>query len=68
VESDEDSAPESISDTQNWHNWNHDLGNPNDHKDHPEAEVESDMELAMASRIRKAQRCGMSVPHQMFLD
>jgi len=30
VESNEDSAPESISDTEGWLNWNGDLDNPND--------------------------------------
>jgi len=29
VESDEDSEPESISDTEHWLNWNGDLDNPN---------------------------------------
>jgi len=28
AESDEDGAPESISATENWLNWNGDLGNP----------------------------------------
>jgi hypothetical protein len=44
VESDEDSAPESISDTDDWHNWNGDLDNPNDSEDNCAADVESDME------------------------
>jgi len=30
AKSDEDSSPESISDTENWLNWNRDLDNPND--------------------------------------
>jgi len=30
AESDEDSSPESMSDTENWLNWNGDLDNPND--------------------------------------
>jgi hypothetical protein len=30
VESDEDSTPDSISDTEDWLNWNGDLDNPND--------------------------------------
>jgi len=34
VESDEDSAPESISDTADWLNWNGDLDNPNDSECH----------------------------------
>jgi hypothetical protein len=33
VESNEDSAPESISDTDDWLNWNGDLDNPNVSKD-----------------------------------
>jgi len=33
AESDEDSAPESISDTENWLDWNGDFHNPNDTKD-----------------------------------
>jgi len=44
VESDEDSAPESISDTEDWLNWNGDLDNPNDSEDYCAADVESDME------------------------
>jgi len=45
AESDEDSSPESISDTENWLNWNGDLDNPNDSEDDWEADDESDMEL-----------------------
>jgi hypothetical protein len=45
AESDEDSSPESISDTENWLNWNGDLDNPNDSKDDWEADNESDVEL-----------------------
>jgi len=45
AESDEDSSPESISDTENWLNWNGDLDNPNDSEDDWEADNESDMEL-----------------------
>jgi hypothetical protein len=33
AESDEDSSPEIISDTENWLNWSEDLDNPNDSKD-----------------------------------
>ena len=44
VESDEDSAPESISDTEDWLNWNGDLDNPNDSEDDCAPNVESDME------------------------
>jgi hypothetical protein len=44
VESDEDSAPESISDTEDWLNWNGDLDNLNDSEDDCTPDVESDME------------------------
>ena len=44
VESDEDSAPESISDTEDWLNWNGDLHNPNDSVDDCAADFESDIE------------------------
>jgi len=44
--SDEDSSPETISDTENWLNWNGDLDNPNKNEDDWEADNESDMELA----------------------
>jgi hypothetical protein len=43
VESDEDSAPESISDTEDWLNRNGDLDNPNDSEDDCAADFESDM-------------------------
>jgi hypothetical protein len=33
AESDEDSSPESISDTENWLNWNGDLDIPNKNED-----------------------------------
>jgi len=49
AESDEDSSPESISDTENWLNWNGDLDNPNDIEDDWEADNESDMELDKGS-------------------
>ena len=43
VERDEDSAPESISDTQDWLNWNGDLDNPNHSEDNCVADVESEI-------------------------
>jgi len=46
VKSDEDSAPESISDTDDWLNWNGDLDDPNDSEYDCAAEVESDMDQA----------------------
>jgi len=44
VEIDKGSAPESISDTEDWLNWNGDLENPNDCEDDCAVDVESDME------------------------
>jgi len=44
VVSDENSAPESIPDTDDWLNWNGDLDNPNDSEDNCAADDESDME------------------------
>jgi len=44
VESDVDSAPESISDTEDWLNWNRDLDNPNDSEDDCAAADESDIQ------------------------
>jgi hypothetical protein len=45
AESDEDSSPESISDTENWLNWNWDLDNPNESEVDWEADNEFDIEL-----------------------
>src|SRR5258708_3174914 len=44
VERDEYSAPESISDTNDWLNWNGDLDNLNDSEDDCAVDNESDME------------------------
>jgi len=44
VENDEDSAPETISGTEDWHNWNGDLDDPNDSEEDCAVDVESDME------------------------
>jgi len=44
VECDEDSAPESISDTEDWFNWNGDLNNPNDSEDDCAVDDKSDIE------------------------
>ena len=44
VESGEDTAPQSISDTEDWLHWNGDLDNPNDTEDNCMADVESDIE------------------------
>jgi hypothetical protein len=44
VESGEDSAPESIPDTDEWLNWNRDLDNPNDSEENCAADDESNIE------------------------
>jgi hypothetical protein len=44
VESDEDSAPQSIADTDDWLNWNRDLDNPIDSEEDYTADDESDIE------------------------
>jgi hypothetical protein len=44
VESDGDSAAESISDTEDWLNWNGDLDNPDDSKEDCAADDDSDIE------------------------
>jgi hypothetical protein len=44
VECDEDSATASISDTEDWLNWNGDLDNPNDTEDDCAADDESELE------------------------
>jgi hypothetical protein len=44
VKSDEDGAPESISDTDDWLKWNGDLDDPNDSEDDCAAQDESDIE------------------------
>jgi len=41
LKSDEDRAPESISDTEDWLTWSGDLENPNDSKDDCGADIES---------------------------
>jgi hypothetical protein len=44
VESDEDRAPESVSETEDWLNWNGDLDNPNDSEENCTAADESETE------------------------
>jgi hypothetical protein len=44
VERDKDSAPESISDTDDWLNWNGDLDNPNDSEEDCATDDKSDIE------------------------
>jgi len=51
AESDEDSSPESISDTENWLDWTGYLDNPHDSEDDWEADNESDMELDNCSEV-----------------
>jgi len=45
AENDDDSAPERVSNTENWLNWNGDLDNPNESEDDCDADNESDVEL-----------------------
>ena len=45
AQSDEDCAPESISDTENWLDWDGDLDDPNDREDDWEADTDSEIEL-----------------------
>jgi len=45
VERDDDSVPESISDTDVWLNWNGDMDNPNDSEDDCGSDDESDIDL-----------------------
>jgi hypothetical protein len=47
------SSPESISDTENWLDWNGDLVNPNDREDDWQADNELDMELDNGSENSK---------------
>jgi len=51
AEGDEDSSPESISDSENWLNWNGDLDTPNDSEDDWQAENESYKELDNCSDV-----------------
>jgi hypothetical protein len=44
VESDEDNAPESISDTHDWLNWNGDLDTPHDSEEDCTADDDSDID------------------------
>jgi len=47
VESDKNSVPRNISNTENWLNWNANLDNPNDSEDDCAADNESDIEQNM---------------------
>jgi len=69
AESDEDSALESISDTENWLDWNGDLANHNDNKDNREAENQSEIELENGTRnSENPSSSRMGVPLRMFPD
>jgi hypothetical protein len=46
---DVDSSPDTISDTENWLNFNSEIDNPTDIEDHWEAGNASDMELDYSS-------------------
>jgi len=54
AESDEDSAPESTSDTGNWLNCNGDLDNPNESEDECEADDESDTESCSGIKVSES--------------
>jgi len=54
AENDEDSSPESISDTENWLNWNGDLDNPNDSEDDWEEDKGSDIKLDNGSEVSES--------------
>jgi hypothetical protein len=65
VKSDEDSAPESISDTEDWLNWNGDLDNPNDSADNCAVDVQSDVEhdIIIKDRASPLQHDVSAVPN-----
>jgi hypothetical protein len=52
AESDEGSAPQSISDTKHWPNWNGDLDKTNDCED--DWEVDNDSETELENGVRDA--------------
>jgi hypothetical protein len=49
-----DSSMESISDTENWLNWNGDFDNPNESVDNREADNESVRELDNSSNVSES--------------
>jgi len=65
VESDEDSAPESILDTENWLNWNGNLDTPNDSKEDCTADIEFDIEQnnGIENSESREQQDVSAVPH-----
>jgi len=66
AESAENSARESISNTNAWHNWNGVFDNRNTSEDHCEADKNFILSYTMASMHWKAQSTRMREPHQMF--
>jgi len=68
VENDEDSAPESISDTEDWLNWNGDLHNPNDSKEDWAADDDPNIKQKNCMRMRNAQSSRMWAPCHMCPD
>jgi hypothetical protein len=70
AESDEDSSPESISDTEHWFNWNEDLDIPNESEDDWEPDNESDMELDNGSEASETleQRNVSATPNVPVID
>jgi len=61
VDSDEDSTPEIILDTENWLDWNGDWDNPNDSEDDCVADAEIDIEQGNGI---EDQEC----PEQLYLN
>jgi len=51
---DEDRAPESISNTENWLNWTGDLDNPNESEDNCGADDESDIEWCIGIKASES--------------
>jgi hypothetical protein len=70
AESDEDSSPESISDTEYWLNWNGDLDIPNESEDDWDPDNESDMELDNSSEASETleQRNVSATPNVPIID
>jgi len=61
----EDCTPESISDTDNWLNWNGEEENPTVSKDNEEADSESNIELDNSIKVPESweQRDGSAAPN-----
>jgi len=66
VESDEDSAPESIADTEDWGNRDADLDNTNDTNDDCSADIESGIEKVNAIEVPGCpEHCDGSAAHNV---